>query len=1053
MSKANILLVDDDTLIQQTINEILSYYDYTLVAAFTTGEQAILEVQKLKPDLILMDIELGGYLDGIETSSRIRSIYNCPILYITGLSDHETYERSKGTDPSWFIMKPFTPHELMVSIDMALYRNATEKRLKEQEEWFTATLNYLGEGLLVTDNLGIIKYINPRASVLTGYSSKDVIGQKFDTIFCVVDEKIMGFLHDILHDAKTYIGKKNKQHEYESWLTKKNKELLPIYINVSCTVTEDEEFSGLVILFQDLTRQLTIEEQLKKISSAVEHNPTMIMIMDPMGEVEYINPRVTEITGFTIKDMHNENAHYLRPHFQKKDPQDEIWRAVSEGLAWKGERQSKKKNGSLIWEAITLSPIKKENTISYWLVIREDISEQKKSELVLHESEARFRSLFENAPVAFVHIDFTKAKERMTVLQDLAIRNIHGYFVKNQRFLLDCIRDLRILNINKAAQQLFGILTKEELADIFITAFDKSNYSFFIHQLEAIYQQKHQLEEETYFINSKIEKVHIHYHWIIGKEEKDNLFVLLSIDNITDKKATEQALQDQTHHLEERVKEQQTLFELNDILTRFSGDPVNVFRGIAQQLPLAFEYVDQAVCQITVKKNIYVSADVPESAINISEPIYELGKLVGSISIYYNDNKDLQFFKEEKSLLRIVSSMLTRFLDRTANEHILLRKRAYETINTKLLSKVISANSFVELLPEVMSDSLIASEALSVCIGIFASKTGKLMVKKQCSKDQKEYFPASLQVKEIYDESTKGKVFDLHQQFSFLPFDDTFLLVCPVHYNEHTKALLLLLRRGEAWEEEDKSALTVYCEILSSLWSKIAMDTQFKREHQFNRLILASVTTILLVFNKSGKIIMFNHAAEKCAGYTLQEVQHFGFAHLFIPEQQDIVEAQLKAILMGKPVESFELLLRSKDRRLHLFLFSVKQIKSKERVIYTLLSGNDITETRRKEELIKEREIQFLALLENNAIGVFRTTDGENGVLLQINKAFTTMLGYDNDPELLLVKEIDLYYDHEDRNQIHQELKEKGWVKGRKLRLNRKNGSTITVIINIKRCL
>jgi CheY-like chemotaxis protein len=120
MSGEKILLVEDDDIIARVEDWRLKNLGYTVCGRASNGAEAIELVADKKPDVILMDINIKGDMDGIETTKRIKKIYNVPVIYVTSHSDGATLERAKETKPDGFIIKPFEDNDLRVAIELAL---------------------------------------------------------------------------------------------------------------------------------------------------------------------------------------------------------------------------------------------------------------------------------------------------------------------------------------------------------------------------------------------------------------------------------------------------------------------------------------------------------------------------------------------------------------------------------------------------------------------------------------------------------------------------------------------------------------------------------------------------------------------------------------------------------------------------------------------------------------------------------------------------------------------------------------------------------------------
>ncbi|MBD2482551.1 response regulator [Planktothrix sp. FACHB-1365] len=117
---ATILIVEDELIAAESIARSLRKQGYTVIARINSGEKALEQVSKNCPDLILMDIHLRGELDGVETAKRIREQHQIPIVYITAYSDNSTIERTKETNPSGYLIKPFKPQDVINVVEQVL---------------------------------------------------------------------------------------------------------------------------------------------------------------------------------------------------------------------------------------------------------------------------------------------------------------------------------------------------------------------------------------------------------------------------------------------------------------------------------------------------------------------------------------------------------------------------------------------------------------------------------------------------------------------------------------------------------------------------------------------------------------------------------------------------------------------------------------------------------------------------------------------------------------------------------------------------------------------
>jgi CheY-like chemotaxis protein len=120
LSEVTVLIVEDDNIIAQIADWRLKNLGYTVCGRAATGAEAMELLVKHKPDIVLMDINIKGDIDGIETAKMIKKEFSIPVVYVTSHSDGLTLERAKETKPEGFILKPFEDDDLRVAIEMAL---------------------------------------------------------------------------------------------------------------------------------------------------------------------------------------------------------------------------------------------------------------------------------------------------------------------------------------------------------------------------------------------------------------------------------------------------------------------------------------------------------------------------------------------------------------------------------------------------------------------------------------------------------------------------------------------------------------------------------------------------------------------------------------------------------------------------------------------------------------------------------------------------------------------------------------------------------------------
>jgi|SRR6516165_9130893 CheY-like chemotaxis protein len=133
MPSAQILVVEDESIVARNIQMELTGLGYKVPAIVSSGEDALQKVAETHPDLVLMDIVLKGDLDGVQTAEQIRERYDVPVVFLTAYADERTLQRAKRTEPFGYLLKPYEERELETTIEIALQKHKTERVLKESQ--------------------------------------------------------------------------------------------------------------------------------------------------------------------------------------------------------------------------------------------------------------------------------------------------------------------------------------------------------------------------------------------------------------------------------------------------------------------------------------------------------------------------------------------------------------------------------------------------------------------------------------------------------------------------------------------------------------------------------------------------------------------------------------------------------------------------------------------------------------------------------------------------------------------------------------------------------
>jgi len=170
--------------------------------------------------------------------------------------------------------------------------------------------------------------------------------------------------------------------------------------NATLSFDVNDNVSIITLLGADITEQRTNEQQLLKLSRAVEQSPSTVMITDMQGNIEYINPKFTQLTGYSMDDVIGKRPNILKSGDTSTEEYKNLWKTISAGGEWRGEFHNCKKSGELYWESARISAIRNtEGEITNFLAVKEDITERK---LLQDEIDKRNREIQKNKELTAV---------------------------------------------------------------------------------------------------------------------------------------------------------------------------------------------------------------------------------------------------------------------------------------------------------------------------------------------------------------------------------------------------------------------------------------------------------------------------------------------------------------------------------------------------------------------------------------------------------------------------------------------------------------------------
>ena len=282
------------------------------------------------------------------------------------------------------------------------------------------------------DTAGVYIGCNKAFQAFVGRELKDVVGK-------TIGEIMPGIYAEESQQHDREVIRERAGFSYEAGLKRHDGQERTVLITRAPFFTADGELGGIVGAFVDITEQRRMDEQIRKMSRAVEQSPATIVITNVDGIIEYVNPKFCQITGYSVKEAIGQNPSVLKSGEMSADGYTELWKTVSAGQEWRGEFHNKRKDGSLYWEYASISPLfDKEGTISGYLAIKEDITDRKAVEAELAQSRRELEANHSELGQLFNQVAHAKQEWEQTLdhLRDFVILTDVEYRIRRYNKLL-----------------------------------------------------------------------------------------------------------------------------------------------------------------------------------------------------------------------------------------------------------------------------------------------------------------------------------------------------------------------------------------------------------------------------------------------------------------------------------------------------------------------------------------------------------------------------------------------------------------------------------------
>lgn len=242
--------------------------------------------------------------------------------------------------------------------------------------------------LVTIDSQGHVTDVNQATERVTGYSRAELVGTDFAHYFTDPQKASEGYQKVFAEGSVT---------NYPLAIRHRSGAVTEVVYNASVYFGGNGEVLGVFAAARDISALMAAQAKLRQLSVAVEQSPASVVITDLDANIEYVNPRFCEVTGYSVEDVIGKNPRILQSHLTPSETYLALWDRLAQGQAWHGELINRRKNGEIYWEESQIAPVKgSDGTVTHYIAVKSDVTERKRLEERVREM--AFQDALTNLP-------------------------------------------------------------------------------------------------------------------------------------------------------------------------------------------------------------------------------------------------------------------------------------------------------------------------------------------------------------------------------------------------------------------------------------------------------------------------------------------------------------------------------------------------------------------------------------------------------------------------------------------------------------------------------
>ncbi|WP_051307201.1 PAS domain S-box protein [Desulfomicrobium escambiense] len=280
-------------------------------------------------------------------------------------------------------------------------RKEAERQVRQSEEHFRALFELSQDGYVLADPQGRFLDANSAYCRMTGYSLPEL--RQLGDFYAITPEK---WRHWQRTEIWPRLRKTGDTGVYSKEYIHKDGHIFPVELRDFAAFDEEGDVRYAWGIVRDISERMRTEARISTLMQMVEQSPVCIVMTDPQGRIEYVNPKFTQISGYTFAEVRGQNPRILGSGRKSREEYGELWATIASGRQWRGEFHNRHKDGSLYWESALIAPIfDPDGKITHYVAIKEDVTKRRQAEEELRKREVNFNRVVDILPQLVSYVD------------------------------------------------------------------------------------------------------------------------------------------------------------------------------------------------------------------------------------------------------------------------------------------------------------------------------------------------------------------------------------------------------------------------------------------------------------------------------------------------------------------------------------------------------------------------------------------------------------------------------------------------------------------------